>query len=986
MLGALVGLVVAQPPDLRIIVHEQAVMEPRKGRKPCIDVREAGCLGGTATLGAFLREEAKGASHSLRIIGYDESKLVQFHPSGFSLNNDNWQRLGAQCGVIADPGMQTQPGLIPDAMRWLEASTIPVVMSNYHYTGTNPSTLQFYPQLARSTLISTGPLRVGVIALLGPGVFVPLIDPVLIATEFARGLRRRGADVIVVLCMGYEAYWGGPDTWGKLSQADVDVVNPPSCDDCTDTEMRFVNNTYVLAPSDSGYAGKQGEAFSSIDLRWVNGRLTPYSKRSVNIMVDTPVSLRDAQYESDLQWLQEQITLASNNDPPIGESTAPMPSGRIYDSTGSVVDEVCRRDYCPLGRFACDSMMGVDPSFDIAVYNGGSLRVGWDKGLLTKTSIYSAMPYENDLCSFNTTGPDIWRMVSKFVSKVTPDGKYNDSAEDRGGFMQLAGARYTFDPSRPENEAVLSLEYYNKDTREWEPVVRTRHYTIVTSSFLCEGGDGNDWHIIPGTKRSYPIRTQTLIIDLVLSQKIVTPPPDGSWMRLGDTGPSYQLPLLTDADCSTRQRFDTIWRECFDCPVGFQQDPTDKTRCMREVSGESNTWIWVLVGCGAAIILIGVPVGYRFTSNWRKMRRLHSTNEMATRMAESIACLQLDDVMYIKDIPHPNQLQKAFIKIIDIITELRSFLPQVLTMGDKGDDEEGSRSDLDEATASRDPKLHVTSSDHSHSERSHQNAKLAAAAFVDKDLQQKRITVLSLGLSKLHALSLHAEAVPLFRDYVDVFNGVVSAANGVVDHMSGDRVLVTFGAARSCPSQKVQACKCAQKLVADLKGAINLKPRIGVESGLARVGTLGSAAMKKHSCLGHVVNLAFACCRAAAWCDVGVVGGERLFDDTEAEVQYKALDVWTGFKHIPAQVYVVYEMQHVKADQENDEWMYQMEKSAGSDPFKSFNQTLRLKARQAASVSGDVSESLFPQYDQDLMLQRAEQGNFTKALSIGVVL
>eukprot|EP01062_Namystynia_karyoxenos_P067529 TRINITY_DN614_c0_g2_i1.p1 TRINITY_DN614_c0_g2~~TRINITY_DN614_c0_g2_i1.p1 ORF type:complete len:1040 (+),score=209.94 TRINITY_DN614_c0_g2_i1:92-3211(+) len=120
---------------------------------------------------------------------------------------------------------------------------------------------------------------------------------------------------------------------------------------------------------------------------------------------------------------------------------------------------------------------------------------------------------------------------------------------------------------------------------------------------------------------------------------------------------------------------------CELCPEGWYNGGEGNTGCPIEVLTQSwiarNWWVLVLAFGGAAIV-IAPPLVFIFTSQSRRMRALYNNSRVAEECAESIAAMRLEEVRWIEDIPNPNRIQRAFIKIIVALKEYRSFLPPAL--------------------------------------------------------------------------------------------------------------------------------------------------------------------------------------------------------------------------------------------------------------------------------------------------------------------
>ena len=80
----------------------------------------------------------------------------------------------------------------------------------------------------------------------------------------------------------------------------------------------------------------------------------------------------------------------------------------------------------------------------------------------------------------------------------------------------------------------------------------------------------------------------------------------------------------------------------------------------------------------AVVIVVGVPVVWKFTENSRRMAKLLDNNKVATELAESVAGMDFDEVGYLFEIQSPNRIQAAFIKIVTNLKLYKAYMPATL--------------------------------------------------------------------------------------------------------------------------------------------------------------------------------------------------------------------------------------------------------------------------------------------------------------------
>jgi adenylate cyclase len=110
-----------------------------------------------------------------------------------------------------------------------------------------------------------------------------------------------------------------------------------------------------------------------------------------------------------------------------------------------------------------------------------------------------------------------------------------------------------------------------------------------------------------------------------------------------------------------------------------------------------------------------------------------------------------------------------------------------------------------------------------------------------------------------------ANLVLLLNDYLTRQSEQILEREGVVDKFIGDAVMAFFGDPVPVPDHALRACRaavrCREVLVeteplAERLGVPALKNRIGINSGLATVGNMGSAKRFNYTAMGDTVNFA----------------------------------------------------------------------------------------------------------------------------------
>ncbi|MEI7731885.1 MAG: adenylate/guanylate cyclase domain-containing protein [Verrucomicrobiota bacterium] len=133
------------------------------------------------------------------------------------------------------------------------------------------------------------------------------------------------------------------------------------------------------------------------------------------------------------------------------------------------------------------------------------------------------------------------------------------------------------------------------------------------------------------------------------------------------------------------------------------------------------------------------------------------------------------------------------------------------------------------------------------------------------------ISVLFCDIRGFTALTEHmppTEVIQLLNEHMTVLTRVVYECDGVVDKFVGDLVMAVFGVPKSTGNDASNAARCAQRMIEE-RHHLNSVSRhsiaigIGIASGQAVAGCMGSADRLNYTVLGERVNLASRLCSSA---------------------------------------------------------------------------------------------------------------------------
>lgn len=121
---------------------------------------------------------------------------------------------------------------------------------------------------------------------------------------------------------------------------------------------------------------------------------------------------------------------------------------------------------------------------DIAIQNGGGVRVDVPAGAYTIGDAYTLLPFSNTLVNLQMTGADIVAVLEDaFDYAINPNGS-------SGAYPYASGLRWDVDRSKPKGQRFSNVQVKLKGESQWSAIDLNRTYTVVTNDFIASGQDG----------------------------------------------------------------------------------------------------------------------------------------------------------------------------------------------------------------------------------------------------------------------------------------------------------------------------------------------------------------------------------------------------------------------------------------------------------------------------------------------------------------
>ncbi|MXP62949.1 bifunctional metallophosphatase/5'-nucleotidase [Roseomonas sp. M0104] len=429
------------------------------------------CLGGSARLAtgwSALDAEARAEGRpALRLDAGDQFTGSLFHTAHHGKAEAAVQRAtGCQAMALGNHEFDGGPERLAAYAEWVD---FPLLSANLD-TRNEP---RLAGKIRSHAVFRHGGARIGLIGLTtettpeasSPGPTVAFTDAREAALRAIAAIRAEGPATIVLLShLGYL-----PDQQLAAAVPGVDLIvgahshtllandlperegPSPTMIDGPDRPVRIVQ------------VGAYGRWLGRLDLDLAaDGQVLAHGGRVLPV---TPALEEDAQVAA----------LVADYGKPLAEWRA-RPVGR---SPETLSNNNCRKGECALGNVIAEAMLAAVPHAEVAVTNGGGLRAGLPDGQVTLGNVLEVLPFGNTLATLVIRGGDLKEALEIGLSRYQENG---------GGFPQVAGLRYRFDPDAPVGQRVREVSV--RDGDRFRPLEPERAYRVVTNNFTRRGGDG----------------------------------------------------------------------------------------------------------------------------------------------------------------------------------------------------------------------------------------------------------------------------------------------------------------------------------------------------------------------------------------------------------------------------------------------------------------------------------------------------------------
>jgi 2',3'-cyclic-nucleotide 2'-phosphodiesterase (5'-nucleotidase family) len=293
--------------------------------------------------------------------------------------------------------------------------------------------------------------------LANPGDSIVFENAVEKANETIDRLEAQGVDKIIALShLGYQ-----PDLDLAEKVDGIDVIVGGHSHTKLDAPVVVEKAEPTLIVQANEYLKYLGVLDVTFDENGVIANYTGELKDLSKFTEDAAAKVKVEEFKAPLTELQKQV---------VGSTSVAL----------NGVREDVRSKETNLGNLITDGMAAKANEFIptyIAMQNGGGIRASIDQGDITLGEVLTVLPFGNNLVTLDLTGEEILAALEHSVS-----------APGAGGFMQVSGLKFKYDPAKPIGERVWHVQALTAEG--YEELQLDKMYRVATNAFTADGGDG----------------------------------------------------------------------------------------------------------------------------------------------------------------------------------------------------------------------------------------------------------------------------------------------------------------------------------------------------------------------------------------------------------------------------------------------------------------------------------------------------------------
>ena len=342
-------------------------------------------------------------------------------------------------------------------------------------------------------------------------------DPIEIVTEWVPKVKAAGADIIIALThLGAFQDKEGNITGEASNLCAVDGVDAVISGHTHQMVSGLVNNKPLVQ------AYYSGRSFAKITFIFDENNKLVSAEPFLDNLYERADTLKD-----DANMLAVYKKYDDELSPVLG---------KVLGKTTVDLDHDRYAGPSLLGEWSCEIMKD-KAGVQIAMTNGGGLRVPVPAGDITAGILYEVMPFDNTLYTMKLSGADVKANIEH--------GIMNDDI----GWVQIAGVMVTYNKGAEAGNRITSMAL-----EDGTPVEMDKYYTVVTNDFMFTGGDNYNFkNSKDGLDTFIPIRDA--MMEAVEKAGVISPV-KRNWLSEAKSGKIYVVEV-GDSVWEIAQKFGT---------------------------------------------------------------------------------------------------------------------------------------------------------------------------------------------------------------------------------------------------------------------------------------------------------------------------------------------------------------------------------------------------------------------------------------------
>ncbi|KCV82078.1 Ser/Thr protein phosphatase/nucleotidase [Actibacterium atlanticum] len=433
------------------------------------DNAEGKCFGGSARLVTAVESAKARTNNHILVDGGDQFQGTLFYTyyKG-KVAAEMMNKMGYDAMTVGNHEFDDGPEVLRGFM---DAVDFPVLMSNAEFMD-EPFLAD---KLLKSTIIERGGEKLGLIGLTpedtheisNPGKHVEFTDPTEAVQAEVDKLTAMGVNKIILLShSGYNI-----DKEVAANTTGVDVIVGGHTNTLLSNTSDRAEGPYPTMVGDTAivHAYAYGKFLGELNVTFDDDGV-------VTAAVGEPL-IMDAAVTEDADTVDRIAELAV----PLDEIRNKVVAEAAANIEGN--RDICRHQECAMGNLVADAMLDRvrDQGIQIAFQNSGGVRASIEAGPVTMGQVYSVLPFQNTLSTFQVTGAVLKDALENGMRQ------YDDPEKD-GRFPQVSGLKYSIDAAKPFGERISAMMVMEGET--WVPVEPEKVYGVVSNDFVRNGGDG----------------------------------------------------------------------------------------------------------------------------------------------------------------------------------------------------------------------------------------------------------------------------------------------------------------------------------------------------------------------------------------------------------------------------------------------------------------------------------------------------------------